>query len=42
MEAQSDMAAETAPVVTRPRAYQLELFEASMRRNVIVTVSTGG
>lgn len=24
--------------VAQPRAYQLELFEASMKRNVIVTV----
>lgn len=24
--------------VTQPRAYQLELFEESMKRNVIVTV----
>lgn len=27
-----------AQVAVRPRAYQLELFEASMRENVIVTV----
>jgi hypothetical protein len=42
-KAQIKMATEaeaTAPVKTQPRAYQLELFEASMRRNVIVTVST--
>jgi hypothetical protein len=27
-----------APHITQPRAYQLELFEESMKRNVIVTV----
>jgi hypothetical protein len=43
-EAQIEMATEaeeTVPPRTQPRAYQLELFEASMRQNVIVTVSTG-
>lgn len=34
------MAAEVEKMeqITQPRAYQLELFEESMKRNVIVTV----
>jgi hypothetical protein len=40
MEETPKAAAEGGKVVqiSQPRAYQLELFEASMRRNVIVTV----
>jgi hypothetical protein len=44
-EAAVDMATEPDPgealpstAIKQPRAYQLELFDASMKRNVIVTV----
>ena len=29
---------DAVPTIKQPRAYQLELFDASMKRNVIVTV----
>jgi len=42
MMEKTDMAVKTGERVqaAQPRAYQLELFEESMKRNVIVTVRT--